>query len=227
MDPTPASDVVLPLFLKEHQMKTTRQVLLISVLLGAIAALGSPSTAAAADKSPYIAPKDKALVVFVRDRFSGRNAWMLIINQDRNCIAMIHGDKDASELVPMEPGKHQLYAWMGVIQRVDIEVEAGKTYFVRANYRSRYAAPTINLVPARRGTDTFKEVSVWTKGAKINDHEGDDCAGVEGAVDTKRGRIKKKIDKEDAAWKTKDQAYRDAHTMKKSDGMTAKEVAKL
>ena len=127
----------------------------------------------------------------------------------------------------MEPGKHTLYAWMGVAQRIDLEVAAGRTYFVRANYRSRYAAPTVELVPAKRGTDSFKEVGTWIKGAKINGHENDDCADVEGAVDTKRGRVKKKIDQQDSKWKSNDQAYRDAHTMKKSDGMTPKEAAKL
>jgi hypothetical protein len=208
-------------------MKTTRRFFLLSLLFGALAAVSAQPAARAAEKSPYIAPKGKALVVFVRDRFGSRKHSMLIVNEDRDCIALIRGDKDASELVPMEPGKHTLYAWMGVIQRIDVELEAGRTYFVRANYRSRYAAPIVELVPARRGTDTFKEVSTWTKGAKINGHAGDECTDVDGAVDTKRGRIQKKIDKEDAGWKTKDQAYRDEHTMKKSDGMTPKELAKL
>jgi len=153
---------------------------------------------------------------------------MIIINEKRHCIAFIAGDKDASELIPMEAGKHTLYAFLGVIQRVDLEVEAGRTYFVRANYRQRYAAPTINLTPARRGTDTFKEVSTWTKGAKINVHADDLCQGAgDAAMETKRGRIQKKIDREDTEWKAKDQTYRDEHTMKKSDGMTPKEVAKL
>lgn len=208
-------------------MNIPRQFLVLSLVLGIVAAFAEPLTARAAEKSPYIAPKDKALVVFVRDRFSSRKATMLILNGDRDCIAVIRGDKDASELVPMEPGKHTLYAWMGIIQRIDLEVEPGRTYFVRANYRSRYAAPTIELTPARRGTDSFNEISTWTKGAKINDHESDDCSGVEGAVETKRGRIQKKIDKEDAEWKAKDQAYRDAHTLTKSDGLTPEEIAKL
>jgi hypothetical protein len=153
---------------------------------------------------------------------------MVIVNEKRQCVAFIAGDKDASELIPMERGKHTLYAFMGVIHRVDLDVEAGRTYFVRANYRSRYAAPTINLTPARRGTDTFKDVSKWIDGAKINDHTDDLCLDAKGApIETKRGRIQKKIDREDAEWKTKDQAYRDEHTGKKSDGMTPKELAKL
>jgi hypothetical protein len=205
-----------------------KSVLWLASILVASAFLIQASPASAAEKSPYLAPKDKALVVFVRDRFRSRKISMIIINEKRQCIAFIAGDKDASELIPMEPGKHTLYALIGVIQRVDLEVEVGRTYFVRANYRSRYAAPTINLTPARRGTDTFKEVSTWIDGAKINDHTNDECKDTQGApIETKRGRIQKKIDREDEEWKAKDQAYRDEHTGKKSDGMTPKELAKL
>lgn len=205
----------------------TRSVVCVAAMLAASVSLIQTSQTRAAEKSPYVAPKGTALVVLVRDRFRDRNASMIILNEKRQCVAFISGDKVASELIPMEPGKHSIYAFGGVIQRMDLEVEAGRTYFAHIEYRSRYAAPTINLTPAKRGTETFEKVSGWLKEAQVNDHAADECKGSEEAVESKRGRVQKKIDREDAEWNTKDDAYRADHTINKGDGMTADEVAKL
>lgn len=204
-----------------------RSVVWLAAMFAASVLCIQTSHARAADESPYVAPKDKGLVVFVRDRFHNRKASMLILNGKRQCVAVVSGDKVASELIPVEPGKHTMYAYGGVIQRVDLDVEAGRTYFVHIEYRSRYAAPTINLTPAKRGSEMAGKVSSWVKEAQVNDHANDECKGSDQAVETKRGRIQKKIDREDSEWESKDEAYREAHTMNKNDGMTAKEVAKL
>lgn len=195
-----------------------------SLLLGALAFSILPSQSAAADGSPYVAPKDKAYIVFVKAGRSSKKMQFLIFDKDLKCVSMF--EDNVSEIIPVKPGKHSLYTMATNAHRMEFNVEAGRTYFIRISL-PRYGYGTVKLVPAKRESEAFAEVKDWVKGAKVSDPNEDSCRGLQ-LGPGKRGKnpYPSKRDSADEKWKANAE-YRDKLTMKKNDGYTAKEVGKL
>jgi hypothetical protein len=202
--------------------RPVQRLAMLSVCSLAVLALASPLSSASAGESPYVAPKDKGVVVFIRDRFVDRKINYVIVDADRQCLGVM--DDKKAELIPMKPGKHTLYALGGNARRVEVNVEAGRTYFVRIYSHTAMAKGMVGLTAARRGTEAFEQIPTWTKDLK-NGEGSDSCRGT--TVDDKRGRIQKRIDRTDADWKGDSEEERAKFTLKKKDGLTAKEAAKL
>jgi len=205
----------------------------LSLLLVLVTA-GFESRVEAGDKSPYVAPKDKALIVFVRNGRASKEAPFVIFDKDGKCVA-VFGEED-SELVPMEPGKHTLYTMTHNIKRMEFDVAVGRTYFVEI-VLPRYGAGTIKVTMAKRDSDAFKDVRTWVKGKATSDPKGDVCRGAEMQSSlegskraSKRGttaRYDRKTDTADEKWNAADDEYRAKWTMSKDDGFTAEEAKKL
>jgi hypothetical protein len=204
--------------------------MIIAVLMTSAIAL----TAQAAERSPYVAPKGKALIVFVRNGRASKEAPFVIFDKDGKCVA-VHGEED-SELIPVEAGKHTLYTMSYNIKRMEFDVAAGRTYFVEI-VLPRYGAGTIKVSMAKRDSEAFKEVKSWVKGKATSDPKGDVCRGAEMQSSlegskraSKRGttaRFDRKIETADEKWKAADDAYRAKWTMSKRDGFTEEEAKTL
>jgi len=215
-------------------LKSNRFIVLGGALLSAFALVTLPANGGASPDAPYVAPKDKALIVFVRNGRASKEAPFVIFDEDGKCVA-VHGEED-SELVPMEPGKHTLYTMSYNIKRMEFDVAAGRTYFVEI-VLPRYGAGTIKVTMAKRDSDAFKEVKTWVKGKAASDPKGDVCRGTEMQSSlegskraSKRGttaRYDRKTDTADEKWNAADDAYRATWTMNKEDGFTAEEAKKL
>ncbi|MGB3050636.1 MAG: hypothetical protein WBB42_06530 [Polyangiales bacterium] len=106
-------------------MKTIRYFLMSSLLLGALALGMSPADGAAADKSPYVAPKDQAYIVFVKAGRASRKMQFVFYDEDLKCLSMIEGV--TSEIIPVKPGKHRIYTMATNSHRMEFDVEAGLT----------------------------------------------------------------------------------------------------
>jgi len=204
-------------------MKTIRYVLMAS-LLGALALSIVPLGSADADSSPYVAPKDKAYIVFVKAGRSSKKMQFLIFDKDLKCVSMF--EDVVSEIIPVEPGKHTLYTMATNAHRMEFNVEAGRTYFIRISL-PKYGYGTVKLVPAKRDSDAFGQVKDWVKGAKASDPDKDACRGLQ-LGPGKRGKdpYPGKRDAADEKWKANAE-YRDKLTMKNKDGFTAEEAGKL
>lgn len=183
--------------------------------------LASAPHVSAAD-APYVAPKDKAYVVFLRDRFVDRKMQYFVVDENRQCLAIM--DDKKAERIPMKPGTHTLYAMGGNARRVDVDVAAGRTYFVRIYSHTAMAKGIVGVTPVKRGTEAFDQLPTWTKDLRTSD-PGDECRGV--TIDDKRGRIQKRIDRTKSDWEADSDEERAKFTLDKKDGLTAKEAAKL
>lgn len=205
----------------ESNMRRTRPILLVPLLVGLLPSM-APVPASAAD-SPYVAPKVKALLVFVNDRFIDRKVKYTVFTAERDCLAVFGGEE--SELVEMKPGKHTLYAMGANVNRMEVDLAPNRTYFVRINSKTRYSKGVAVITPAQRGTETFDQVNLWIAETKVTKGK-DTCRGTK-IEDDKRGRIPTRIGRADEEWKAGDDAFRAKHSLQKKDGFTAKEVAKV
>lgn len=174
---------------------------------------------ARAEPSPYAAPKGKALVVFVRDRFGDRKVPYAILNAKGECLSVLEGV--GSGLLSRDPGKQTLYVMSTTIQRLELDLAAGRTYFIRIESRGGMAKGVAKVTLAQRGSPAFKEINTWLAEVKPSEATPDSCRP------DKKGRIPKKVAKADESWKTADAAEHAKYTMSKKDGLTAKEVSKL
>lgn len=204
-------------------MEMIRYVLMVS-LLGALTLCVVPLQSAAADGSTYVAPKDKAYIVFVKAGRGSRKMQFLLFDKDLKCVSLFEGN--VSEIVPVEPGKHTLYTMATNAHRMEFNVEAGRTYFVRISL-PKYGYGTVKLVPAKRDSEAFAQVKDWVKGAEASDPNEDTCRGSQlGAGKRGKNPYPGKRDSADAKWK-ENAEYRDKLTMKQKDGFTAEEAGKL
>jgi len=204
-------------------MKAIRCVLLVS-LLGALTLWVMPLQSAAADGSPYVAPKDKAYIVFVKAGRGSKKMRFVIFDGDLKCVSLF--EDNVSEIIPVKPGKHTLYTMANNAHRMEFNVEAGRTYFIRISL-PKYGYGTVKLVPAKRDSEAFAQVKDWVKGGEASDPNEDSCRGSQlGAGKRGKDPYPPKRDSADAKWK-ENAEYREKLTMNKKDGFTAKEAGAL
>ncbi len=189
----------------------------------ALQALASPHPAAADDKSAFIAPAGEALVVFIQNDRADREMSYLVFDPDRECVADVGGRQ--AEVVPMKPGKYTFYVSGHNTRRIELDLAAGRTYFVRLHSVDRYGMriPAVTLV--RRGTDSYKQVKTWLKGATVTHGSDDRCHGK--PLKERQNRTQRRINEANADWNTGDEIYRAWYTLNKNDGLSATEAARL
>jgi len=200
-------------------MKTIRCILVVSLALGIF-----PPRRADADSSTYVAPKDEAYIVFVKAGRGSKKAQFMIFDADLKCVSLF--EDNVSEIIPVKPGTHTLYTMATNAHRMELNVEAGRTYFIRISL-PKYGYGTIQLVPAKRDSEAFAQVKEWVKGAKASNPNEDSCRGLQlGAGKRGKDPYPGKRDDADNKWK-QNAEYREKLTMKKTDGFTAEEAGKL
>jgi hypothetical protein len=196
---------------------------LFALLLAAFEALWSPGAAAADEQAAFVAPAGEALVVFIQNDRDDRKMTFLVFDPSRECVASLGGRQ--AELVPMKPGKYTFYVSAYNARRIEIDLETGRTYFIRVYSRDRFATRATEVTPARRGTDSYKEWRTWLAGAIVTHARDDQCRGK--PLEGRSKRIQKSIMEADVDWKDGDEAFRDKYTLRKDDGLTADEFRTL
>ena len=201
-------------------MKSTHQVLLMSF---ALMALAGARPAAAGDKSPFLAPKDGALLVFIQNLHEDRTMSYVVFDADKTCVAEVGGRE--AEVIPMKPGKHTLYIAAYNNHRVDIDLVAGRTYFIRLFSIEKFATRVSDVTPVQRGTDSYKLVKTWLKGATVIHTSDDPCRGK--PLKERANRTQRRLNEANADWKNGDELYRFKYKLLREDGLTAEEVGWL
>ena len=201
-------------------MKSTHQVLLISL---ALVALAAARPAAAEGKSAFVAPKDVALVVFIQNAPDDRAMSYIVFDADKQCVVEVGGRE--AEIIPMSPGRHTLYVAAYNNHRIDLDLVAGRTYFIRLFSIEKVATRASEVTPVQRGTESYKLLKTWLEGARVIQGIDDPCRGK--PLKERSNRTQKRINEANADWKNGDELYRFNYRLLKEDGLTEEEVGWL
>jgi hypothetical protein len=176
----------------------------------------------AIDKASFVAPENKALVVFIQNEKVDRKMVFTVFGSDRRCVAEVGGRQ--AEVLPVEPEPLILYVTgYNSTRRVEIYPEAGRTYFVRLYtvQKAMGAVPEVTLV--RRGSEDHMQLRFWLDGAFVTRAlEDPECYGR--PLKERKNRTTRRLNDANADWKNGDDAYRDRHMLIEGDGLTADDV---
>lgn len=201
-------------------MKTIHQALLLSLLLVALEALAIPHPAAAYDKSELVAPEGEALVVFIHNEHDDRALTFVVFDPSKQCVAEVEGR--SAEVIPMKPGVYMFYVTGSDTRRIELDLEAGRTYFIQLHSVERFATRVLKVTPVLRGTDSYRQLKMWLEGARVSHARDDRCRGK--PLKERAKRTQHRMNEANADWKAGDDAYRGRHIMLKEDGLTANEI---
>ncbi len=185
--------------------------------------LAQPQPAAAYDSSDFIAPKDHALVVFIQNLYEDRAEGFIVFDADKQCVAEVGGRQ--AEVIPMNPGKYTLFIASFRNQRIDIDLAAGRTYFIRLNSIAKISNRATEVTLVQRRTESFKLVKTWLQGARVTHGRDDPCRGK--PLKERQNRIIRRINDANSEWKRGDEVYRYRYMLLKEDGLTPAEVGWL
>lgn len=178
------------------------------------------SATPAATAGSYVAPKDKALVVFVREK-GARQDHFTVFDEQPQFLTVIEKVRTHVKAV-VEPGQHTFY--FGDIVRADLA--AGRTYVIRMHAKTTVWGWDIEVEPALRKNKSVAEASQWIRESKLDSPNlAKRAAQWEKKVNTKR--MNKSIVASEAAWANGTDEYRAARTIRKNDGFTSAEAASL
>jgi hypothetical protein len=186
-------------------------------------ALGSPHVAGAADRSAFVAPEDQALLVFIQNEPDDYMMNFIVFDPDKKCVAEVGGREAA--IISLKPGKYTYYLASSSNIRIDMDLQAGRTYFVRLSAVQRIATSRSAVTPVQRGTDSYKLLKTWLDGTRVILANDDSCRGK--PLKERANRTQKRINEANADWKNGDKIYRYNYSLLKSDGLTALEVGWL
>lgn len=194
-----------------------RQASLISLLL---VALASPHPAAAYDKSAFVAPAGEARVVFIQNLREDRTMSYAVFDRNKQCVAKVGGRE--AHVVQMKPGYYTWYVAGYNNHRIELDLEAGRTYFIRLYSVEKFATRVSDVTPVQRGTESYKLLKTWLDGARVTLANEHPCRGK--PLKERDNRTNRRINDANAKWKTGDQIYRYRYMLLKEDGLTATEV---
>lgn len=204
-------------------MKTSLQPFWTSLAAAAALMLASPRPAAAYDNADFIAPKNEARVVFIQNLYEDRAESFIVFDADKQCVAEVGGRQ--AEVIPMKPGKYTLYIASFRNQRIDIDLAAGRTYFIRLNSIAKTSNRATEVTLVQRRTESFKLIKTWLEGARVTHGRDDTCRGK--PLKERQNRIIRRINDANSAWKNGDEIYHYRYILLKEDGLTAAEVGWL
>ncbi len=128
------------------KLKTAYQPLSISLVLFALA---SPHVAGAADRSAFVARDDQALVVFIQNEPNEYMMNYIVFDPDKKCVAEVGGREAA--VISLKPGKYTYYLASANNHRIDMDLQAGRTYFIRLSAVERVTMSRSTVTPVQRG----------------------------------------------------------------------------
>jgi len=204
-------------------MKTPAKTFWFSLLATVVLSLSQPQSAAAYDNADFIAPKNEALVVFIQNLYEDRAESFIVFDADKQCVAEVGGRR--AEVIPMKPGKYTLFIASFRNQRIDIDLAAGRTYFIRLNSIAKTSNRATEVTLVQRRSESFKLVKTWLQGVRVTHGRDDPCRGK--PLKERQNRIIRRINDANSEWKRGDELYRYRYMLLKEDGLTPNEVGWL
>jgi hypothetical protein len=205
--------------LSEHEVKTIHQAPLRSLAV-ALAALAIPRPAAAYDKSAFVAPEGEALVVLIQNEHDDRALSFVVFDPNKQCVAEVGGR--SAYVTPMKPGTYTWFVTGSNTHRLELELEAGRTYFIRLYSVDRFATRVLKVTLIRRVNESYMQLKTWLHSARVVHARDDRCRGK--PLKERSNRTNRRINEANADWKNGGDLYQSDHTMIREDGLTAKEI---
>jgi hypothetical protein len=122
----------------------------------------------------------------------------------------------------MEPGSHTLYVSGFSTERIELNLEAARPYFVRLYTVQRPMTRKSRVTAVRRGAGSYMELRSWLDGAVVTHASDDPCHGK--PLKERKKRTSRRIVEGDADWNEGGEVYRDERTLREEDGFTKSEL---
>ena len=119
----------------------------------------------------FIAPTDKAMVVFVRPEKFGKAVWFYVLDKDKNLVTMLKGNEHVA--ITASPGEHTFHVVSEDAKTVQAELGAGRTYIVHTKPKMGMGKARVIVEAALRGTPSFAESAAWVRDAKPGEPDFD------------------------------------------------------
>lgn len=192
----------------------------VLVALAVAVTLAAPRSAGAYDNSELVAPGDAALVVFIQTLREDQTMTYTVFDMNLQCVAAVAGRQ--AKVVPMPAGRHSIYVAGYNNHRIDMTLVAGRTYFIRLYSTEKVASRVSDVTPVQRGTESYKHVKTWLRGATITHLRDDRCTGK--PLDERKNKTVRRLNDANAAWKNGDELFHFKYSLIADDGFTNKEV---
>lgn len=202
---------------------TMRSTVQLIALCLAFLSFASPTDAkkSKAAAESFVAPSDKALLIFVRTSGLGKAVKFSVVDDKLRAFARFKGNQHA--VATIEPGKHKLYVNAENTDPIQVEVGAGRTYIILTSVRMGFGKARVTAKPIQRSHQDFAESMNWVRETKPS-------TMMEGLQDWAQGNkrsLEKRIGKADAAWAEQSDEWRAQHSLGVEDGRTADEAGKI
>jgi hypothetical protein len=185
----------------------------------------SPQPASAVATSvvgSYVAPPNKALIVFVRPAKLGKAVKFYVVDEDKRFLTMLKGNQHV--MIAVEPGKHTFYVISENAGLVRADLAAGRTYVIETRPKMGMGKARVAVQPVLRNTPRFAESAKWLRDTKPYDPDLEDGANW---VRKHQPVVQKRIGKAEEDWSRGDESYRATLSMSAEDGRTQEEAGRL
>lgn len=170
----------------------------------------------------FVAPADKALVVFARPGKLGKAVYFYVIDGNKKLVTLFKGNEHAAITAP--PGKHTFYVVSENAGLVRAELGAGRTYIIHTQPKMGFGKARVIVTPVMRNSSMFAESAKWLRDTKPTSPDFDKGNKW---VRKHQDALNKRISAAEAEWSSKDEQQRAALTMGVEDGRTQDEVGSL
>lgn len=170
----------------------------------------------------FVAPEDKALVVFVRPAKLGKPVKFYVLDGNKKLLTFLKGNEHVT--IEVAPGRHTFYVVSENVSLVRAQLAARHTYVVRAEAKMGLAKARVAAHPVFRNTSDFAESAKWIRETKRGEP---DFAKGNKWVKKHEDRINMEIKAAEVDWLKMDEKARGSMTMRPEDGRTADEAGKL
>ncbi len=201
--------------------KTVARVAL-SMMFAALTCLAMAATSAAQDPGALVAPKDKALVVFVRPGKLGKAVNFYVYDASKKLLTLFKGNERAA--IAVDPGKRTFYVVSENAGLVRAELAAGRTYVIHTQPKMGFGKARVLVQPVLRSSPAFAESAEWLSDTKVADP---DFAKGDKWTRKNQASLSKRIADAEADWSSLDAKAQAARTMRIEDGRTQEEASKI
>jgi len=173
--------------------------------------------------SSYVAPADQALLIFDRPRHrQASETGIRVVTPAGKCIALLENDWQMAAAI--WPGKQMLMLVTGmsppVVQLLEVNLSAGKTYVVRLRPRVNVKSP-VEIEVLRREDQPLEAFPAAVREQLPAQPNLRQCTEW---VSWKRSKIGSRAGEAKRSWDEADKEFRDRNTVHRNDGWTAAEV---
>lgn len=201
-------------------MRSMIQLIALCLAFLSVASSGEAKKSKAPAES-FVAPSDKALLVFVRSSKMGKAVKFSVVDDKLRGLARLKGNQHA--VATVDPGKHKIYVSAENTDPIQVEVGAGRTYIILTRVRMGFGKARVTATPIQRNHPDFADSVKWVRDTSPSTM----MEGLQEWVEANKPSLQGRIGKADSAWAEQSDEWRAQHSMGVEDGRTAEEAGKI